>query len=187
VKIAKDIRYIDSQEGEYKQKPDNLDAHLSELKIKNKAFSFFNPYDENLKAMKAVFIHTQHLVDEHTRWNAPDFKAIKGVIENSSIMIDGVHYDQAILLGNYAIREIDTAILQEAAVKISSNDRPIKMLTHMYIKLFGGRSRYMVTICYAESIPIDIEWHTSSPITEERAEFIAAFKKRSKENMVIIE
>ncbi|MFA5905158.1 MAG: hypothetical protein WC836_14590 [Desulfobacula sp.] len=186
VRVADDIKYIDKTlEDKYEIKPGNVGASIDKMSTISKAYSFLNPYDPNLDCIKVVAIEIKNLETHHSSWRHPDLKDFPGIIDHGTIRINGAYYKYGIALNNFSLASISNNMLKDANSKLGYSN-PMKMITKFYSRIFGADDSGIVNILYSESIPKSLEWHTSSPITDERRTFLEAFQKRCDQNLVII-
>ncbi len=186
VRIAKDIKYIDTvPQDKYEVKPENVGAFHEKMSVKSNSYSFLNPYDPELGCVKVVSIEIKIFETDHSSWIPVEYKKIPGIIDHGSSQIGGKYYQYGVVLNNFSLASIKNDLLKEANLKIGYSG-PMKMMTKIYTRVLGADGSGVVNILYSESIPKSLEWHTSSPLTDERRVFLEAFNKRCEQNLVII-
>jgi hypothetical protein len=185
IRIAKDIRYVEDGGGPAGKNP----AHRSPPPKKRPAaslrYTFLNPHDPGLGRIKMVNIEIETFRSERGRWVPPDFKYFPGVVRYGAVRLDGLDYQYAIALSPFFTAAAGSGRLREEHVTPEPTG-PVKMISKIYSRVFGDDGSGIVTISYSESLPDDLDWHPSSPLTEKRKQFLDGFLKRCDRNMSIM-
>ena len=117
IRVAKDIKYINTDEEDYKVGTGAGDDLPGEIPSKKRTYNFVNPYDPDMECIKIVRIEFNYL-SSNRGWAPITFENIPGLIEHGFTTLDGDDYQYGIILNNYPLTQISNNSLKEAYSKI---------------------------------------------------------------------
>ena len=184
IRIARDIRYMKGDADPAGENPAPGGSRHDKKNLTSKRYTFLNPYDPELGCIKMVNIEIKTFEADDGQRVLPDFKVFPGVIRYGKTRFNNTDYQYGIALNPFFTASIKNDWLKVAATQPGG---PIKMISKIYSRVFGDDNSGIVTISYSESLPEDLDWHPSNPMTAKRRQFLDGFLKRCDRNLVIMD